>query len=269
MTDRTPASGGGTASSQEWTDRPVYEDAMKDRVVLVTGSSRGIGEATARRFAEAGAHLVINSSQSHESGEDVARSLPSAVYKRADVSKEENATGLVDAALAEFGRLDAIVNCAGWSRRVAFDDLDGADEALWRRCLGVHIMGPWYVSRAAAPALRRSDAASITNITSIAATTVSGSSLPYSVAKAGTDHLTKLLAKALAPRIRVNGVAPGFIRTPLTASLPHEYIATYEQTIPVGHGGDPRDIADACFFLATSRFTTGTVLAVDGGVRVR
>jgi ketoreductase RED2 len=269
MTEHSPASGGGTAGSSDWTDRPVYDDEMRDRVVLVTGSSRGIGEATARRFAAAGAHLVINSSQSHESGEDVASSLPSAVYKRADVSKQESARALVDTAVSKFGRLDAVVNCAGWSRRVAFDDLDGADEALWRRCLGVHVMGPWYVSRAAAPVLRESDVASITNITSIAAITVSGSSLPYSVSKAGTDHLTKLLAKALAPAIRVNGVAPGFIRTPLTASLPHEYIATYEQTIPVGHGGDPGDIAEACFFLATSRFTTGTVLAVDGGFRIR
>jgi ketoreductase RED2 len=269
MTHESPAPGGGTATFSDWTDRTVKDDEMQDRVVLVTGSSRGIGEATARRFAAAGAHLVINSSQSHESGEDVARSLPSAVYQRGDVSKPESAKALVDAAVAKFGRLDAVVNCAGWSRRVAFDDLDGADDVLWRRCLGVHVMGVWYVARAAAPALRESDVASITNITSVAASTVSGSSLPYSVSKAGTDHLTKLLAKALAPNIRVNGVAPGFIRTPLTASLPTEYIASYEQQIPVGHGGDPRDIADACFFLATSRFTTGTVLAVDGGVRVR
>jgi ketoreductase RED2 len=269
MTDNSPASGGDTAIAADWTDRPVHPEVMRDRVVLVTGSSRGIGEAIARRFAAGGAHLIINSSQSHEAGEDVAASLPSAVYQRGDVSKAADASALVATAEKTYGRLDALVNCAGWSRRVAISDLEGADEALWRRNLAVHVMGPWYVSRAAVPALRKSDSASITNITSVAAGSVSGSSLPYSVSKAGTDHLTKLLAKALAPDIRVNGVAPGFIRTPLTASMPRDYIAAYEASIPVGHGGDPEDIADACLFLATSRFTTGTVVVVDGGVRIR
>jgi NAD(P)-dependent dehydrogenase (short-subunit alcohol dehydrogenase family) len=89
------------------------------------------------------------------------------------------------------------------------------------------------------------------------------------VSKAGADHLTRLLAKALAPDVRVNAVAPGFVKTPLTASLPPDYIEAYERGIPVGHGGEPQDIAEACLFLAASRFTTGTTVAVDGGVRLR
>jgi ketoreductase RED2 len=258
----------GPVTSANWTERPVLEP-LAGRVALVTGSSRGIGEGIARCFAAAGASVVVNSSQSHEAGEDIAAALPDAIYRRADVSKVEDAAALVDAAIGAYGRLDTVVNCAGWSRRVPFEDLDAADDALWRRCMGVHVMGLWYVSRAAAPALRESDLASIVNITSVAAITATGSSLPYSVSKAGADHLTRLLAKALAPDVRVNAVAPGFIKTPLTASLPPDYIAAYERGIPVGHGGEPQDIAEACLFLAASNFATGTTVAVDGGVRLR
>jgi ketoreductase RED2 len=242
---------------------------LAGRVALVTGSSRGIGAAIARRFAAEGAAVLVNSRSSEDDGAAVAAELPEGIYRRADVSRDEEARALVAAALGEWGRLDIVVNCAGGSRLVPWDDIEGVDEALWWHCFEVHTLGVWHTSRAAAPALRESGDGAIVNVSSIGASTTTGSSIPYSVSKAGADQLTKLLARTLAPEVRVNSVAPGFVRTPLTDSFPPEYIANYEKGIPLGHGGVPDDIAAACLALARPGFATGTVFAVDGGVHVK
>src|SRR3954465_5888731 len=136
-------------------------------VVIVTGSSRGIRRAVAERFAGGGARVIVNSSRSVEAGEELAGSLAEAVYVQGDVSREEDARRLVETALERFGRLDVVVNNAGTTRRVPFSDLDGADDELWQRILSVNLMGPWYVSRAAAPALREAKGA-IVNVGSVA-----------------------------------------------------------------------------------------------------
>ncbi len=136
-------------------------------VVIVTGSSSGIGRAVAERFAGDGARVIVNSSRSVEEGELLARSLPEAVYVQGDLSREEDAKRLVATALERFGRLDVVVNNAGTTRRVPFADLDGADDEMWQRILGVNLMGPWYLSRAAVPALREAKGA-IVNVGSVA-----------------------------------------------------------------------------------------------------
>ncbi|MDX6376016.1 MAG: ketoreductase, partial [Gaiellaceae bacterium] len=154
------------------------------------------------------------------------------------------------------------------SKVVPFADLEAADDELWRSCLDVNVMGIWHVVRAAAPALRRSGNASITNVTSVAGIRPSGSSIPYAVSKAAANHLTRLLASALAPDIRVNAVAPGFIETPLTDSMPDRFRKGYEETAALGRIGHPDDIADACLFLARSTYTTGEIVVVDGGLSI-
>jgi ketoreductase RED2 len=116
---------------------------------------------------------------------------------------------------------------------------------------------------------RRSESGSVVNVTSIAGFTLTGSSIPYAVSKAAADHLTKLLARTLAPAVRVNAVAPGLVRTTLTDSFPGDYIANYEKGIPLGHGAEPDDIARACLSFARPGFATGTVLAVDGGIQLK
>ena len=121
--------------------------------------------------------MIVNSSRSVEEGEQLARSLPEAVYVQGDLSREEDARRLVTTALERFGRLDVVVNNAGTTRRVPFVDLDGADDELWRRILGVNLMGPWYLSRAAVPALRDAKGA-IVNVGSVAGIIAGGSSLP-------------------------------------------------------------------------------------------
>jgi len=232
-------------------------------VVVVTGSSSGIGRAVAERFAREGARVVVNSSRSVDEGEALARSLPEAVYVQADVSREEDARRLVETALERFGRLDAVVNNAGTTRRVAFRDLDGADDELWRRILAVNLMGPWYVSRAAVAALREAKG-SIVNVGSVSGIVAGGSSLPYAVSKAALHHLTRTLAQALAPDVRVNAVAPGLVDTPWTAGW--EANEAIVSRTPLGRAATPEDVADAVAFLARTPFATGRVVVVDGGL---
>jgi len=232
-------------------------------VVIVTGSSSGIGRAVAERFAGEGARLIVNSSRSVDAGETLAASLPEAVYVQGDVSREEDAHRLVSTALERFGRLDVVVNNAGTTRRVPFDDLDGADDELWARILAVNLMGPWYLSRAAVPALREAKG-SIVNVGSVAGIIAGGSSLPYAVSKAALHHLTRTLAQALAPDVRVNAVAPGLVDTPWTAGWD-----TNDDIVartPLGRAAAPEEIADVVVSLARTPYATGQVVAVDGGL---
>ncbi len=217
----------------------------------------------AERFAREGARVVVNSSRSVEEGEALARSLPDAVYVQADVAQEDEAKRLVATAVERFGRLDVAVNNAGTTKRVPFHDLDGADDELWQRILAVNLMGPWYVSRAATPALRTTKG-SIVNVGSVAGLIAGGSSLPYAVSKAALHHLTRTLAQALAPDVRVNAVAPGLVETPWTAGW--ESNQAIVARTPLGRAATPEDIADAIVFLARAQFATGQVLAVDGGL---
>lgn len=231
-------------------------------VVVVTGSSSGIGRAVAERFAGEGARVLVNSSRSVEEGEALTRSLPEAVYVQGDVSREDDARRLVSTALERFGRLDVVVNNAGTTRRIPFADLDAADDEVWRRILDVNLIGPWLLSRAAAPALREAKGA-IVNVGSVAGIIALGSSLPYSVSKAALHHMTRGLAQALAPDVRVNAVAPGLVDTPWTAGWEanEEILAQ----IPLGRVGTPEDVADAVVSLARTPYATGQVVVVDGG----
>jgi len=232
-------------------------------VVVVTGSSSGIGRAVAERFARDGASVVVNSSRSVDDGEALAQSLPEAVYVQADVSREGDARRLVATALDRFGRIDAVVNNAGTTKRLPFHDLEGADDELWQRILGVNLMGPWYVSRAAVPALRKAKGA-IVNVGSVSGIVAGGSSLPYAVSKAALHHLTRTLAQALAPDVRVNAVAPGLVDTPWTSGW--EANEAIVARTPLVRAATPDDVADAVAFLARTPFATGQVVVVDGGL---
>src|SRR5947199_7719662 len=141
---------------------------LDGKVAIVTGSSSGIGEAVARTFAAEGASVLVNSATSVSAGEAVASSLGDALYVQADVSDEAQARSLVAAAVERWGRLDVLVNNAGWTQVVPHGDLAAATDEIWHRIFNTNVMGTWYVSRAAVDALRADGGGSIVNVTSVA-----------------------------------------------------------------------------------------------------
>lgn len=238
-------------------------------VVLVTGSSSGIGKAVAARFAADGAQVVVNSIRSRAAGEELAAGLPDACYVQGDVSVEADAQRMVAFALERYGRLDVVVNNAGTTEFIAHSDLDAVTDEIWQRILGTNLLGPWYLSRAALPALRETHG-SIVNISSIAGLVAGGSSIPYAVSKAALNHLTRLLAGTLGPEVRVNAVAPGLIETPWAQREGWEQIRTViEARAPLGRTGEPEDVAEVVVSVARSAYMTGQVVVVDGGVSIR
>jgi ketoreductase RED2 len=237
-----------------------------DRVVLVTGSSSGIGEATARRFAAEGANVVVNSKSSVAAGEAVAASIPGATYVQADVAVEADARRLVAATLEAHGRLDVLVNNAGTTEVIAHHDLERATLEVWRRIFDVNVFGTWSVTVAAMDALRASRGA-VVNVTSVAGLRPTGSSIPYAASKAALNHLTVLLAKVVGPEVRVNAVAPGLVDTPWTQDW-DEIRAAVAAIAPLRRSGQPDDVADLVYALACSPYVTGQVVAVDGGLTI-
>ncbi|MFC9797068.1 SDR family NAD(P)-dependent oxidoreductase [Streptomyces sp. NPDC057695] len=237
-----------------------------DRVALVTGSSSGIGAAVARRLAEAGYRVVVNSARSVEAGERLAAELPGAVYLQADVSDEAQATALVERAVETLGRLDLLVNCAGTTRFIPHDDLEAASPEVWRHLYDVNVIGVWQTVTAAVPHLRKTRGA-VVNVSSQAGVRPGGSSIPYAVSKAAVNHLTRLLAKTLGPDIRVNAVAPGLIDTPWFDGVDGADAAKahVSEVVPLRRVGRAEDIAGAVHDLAHSSYITGEVLLVDGG----
>jgi ketoreductase RED2 len=234
------------------------------RVAIITGSSSGIGEETARRLSALGATVVVNSSSSVEAGEKVAASLPDAVYVRADISDAGDCEALVAAALERFGRLDVLVNNAGVTEVIPHEDLDAVTDEVFRRILDVNVMGTWRLTRLAMPHLKADGGGAVVNVSSIAGIRPLGSSIPYGVSKAALNHMTTMLAKVTGPEVTVNAVAPGLIRTPWTEDWPHHQFVP--DLAPAGRSGEPEDVASVVVDLAASGYVTGQVVVIDGGL---
>ncbi|MFF2808294.1 SDR family NAD(P)-dependent oxidoreductase [Streptomyces sp. NPDC058000] len=240
----------------------------EERVALVTGSSSGIGAAVARRMADAGLRVVVNSASSARTGAALAAELPDALYVQGDIADPADAQRLVDTAIEKFGRLDILVNNAGRTRFIPLDDLAAADGAVWRDILDVNVIGTWQVTTAAVPHLKATGAGSIVNISSVSGSRAMGSSIPYAVSKAAVDHMTRLLAATLGPDIRVNAVAPGLVDTPWYDEAPEVWEGSQEWITahtPQRRVGTPEDVAEAVYALAHAAYTTGEVVRVDGG----
>ena len=239
---------------------------LEGRVAIVTGSTSGIGEATARRLVALGAMVMVNSSSSVEAGNDLVAELGTATrYHRADVSSEEECIGLVDATVEAFGGLDILVNNAGYTRVIPHNDLDAVTEEVFRRIIDVNVFGTWYLSRAAVPSLKAGGDGNIVNITSIAGLTAGGSSIPYAVSKAALNHLTRLMANVLGPEIRVNAVAPGLVETRWTETWDAVHAAVAQRS-PLGRSATADDCAEAVLGILRARYQTGDVVVVDGGL---
>ena len=237
---------------------------MAERVVLVTGSTSGIGEATALRFAKDGDHVVFNSVRSVEAGERLAGATPNSIYVQGDVAKSEDCTRLVAAVLEHYGRLDVLINNAGTTKVIPHADLQAASLDVWREIFEVNVFGTWSLCVAAMDALRASHGA-IVNVSSLAGVRETGSSIPYAASKAAVNHMTALLAKVVGPEVRVNAVAPGLIDTPWTEDW--ETVRGYVRAVaPLKRSGTPEDVANVIVALASSAYVTGQVVVVDGGL---
>lgn len=237
---------------------------MSDRVVLVTGSTSGIGEATARRFAELGDTVVFNSARSVDAGERLAASTPGSSYVRADIAVDGEAERLVREVLEHCGRLDVLVNNAGTTKVIAHHDLAAASIDVWREIFEVNVFGTWQLCVAAMDALRATKG-SIVNVSSLAGVRPTGSSIPYAASKAAMNHLTLLLAKVVGPEVRVNAVAPGLIDTPWTKDW--DAVRGFVSTVaPLKRSGTPDEIADVIIALASSQYVTGQIVVADGGL---
>ncbi|HXF82173.1 MAG TPA: glucose 1-dehydrogenase [bacterium] len=237
------------------------------KVVLVTGGGRGIGRAIAAAFAQEGAAVALAYRERAAEAEGVAHALRRAGRRamavRANIALAGEARGLVEQVLAAWGRLDVLVNNAGVLRRSALSEVTLKE---WQEVLDVNLTGAMLCAQAAGPALREQQG-NIINVASIRGL-IGGSSVAYAASKGGLVALTRTLARTLAPRVRVNAVAPAYVDTELNAHLTIEQRARIAGQIPLGRFAEPEEIARAVLFLASPRasYITGQVLIADGGL---
>ena len=248
------------------------------KVAVITGSSRGVGRAVALRLARQGCRIVLNFRSSREEAESVLKELqkndtPSLMIQ-ADVSKESDCLALIQQTVDQFGGLDILVNNAATTDFLRFADLSLLTEAHWDRVLQTNVKGPFYCSRAAEPWLKKSkNGGEIINITSVAGLIGNGSSMAYCASKAALINMTVSLARILAPQVRVNSVAPGFIADDWTQQgLKERYEDTkegHESKAVLGKVCHPDDVAAAVVSLITgSDLITGQNLVCDGGATI-
>lgn len=251
---------------------------LEGRAAIVTGGGTGVGRAVTLALAERGCAVAVNYSRSKDGAEETAALARERGVKgialQADVSDDTACRRLVDGAGEELGRLDVLVQSAGTTSIIPHEKLDDVRDEDWDRILAVNLKGPFQCVRAARGALEASGGGEIVNVSSVAGIVGTGSSIPYCASKAALNMLTVTLARALAPRIRVNAVAPGFItgRWWSEAVPPKVYEAIKAGAAgrsPLGAVCEPEDVSDAILSILTgSDLVTGQVLVVDGGMTI-
>lgn len=243
---------------------------LKGTVALVTGCTGGLGQRICRALAEQGAHIAGVYQQSRGPAEALAAEWsalgPRSLAFQADVTDPAEIARLVEQVLAEFGRIDILVNNAAYNEWVPFKDLDGLTLELWERILRTNTTGPLLCVKAVAPAMRRQGQGRIVNVGSVAGLHPIGSSIAYAVSKAALTHLTRCLAVALGPEVAVNAVAPGSLKgTRMTAKLDPEYVERGRKLAALQRLVECDDVAAQVVAFCRSDSTTGQVLVVDAG----
>lgn len=238
------------------------------KTVIVTGSTRGIGHAIACAFLEEGASVMITGTG--ESVNDTVEELKKKGYKvegyTGDLSVPSNAQGLIDKTVECFGGVDVLVNNAGITRDRLLIRMEEED---WDRVISVNLKSTFLCTKAAARIMMKKRKGTIINISSIAGVMGNAGQANYAASKAGIIGFTKSVAREFASRgITCNAIAPGFIETRMTGSLPEEIKENYLKSIPAGRFGTPSEVADLAVFLASdkARYITGQVINIDGGL---
>ncbi|ADL42666.1 3-oxoacyl-(acyl-carrier-protein) reductase [Caldicellulosiruptor obsidiansis OB47] len=245
-------------------------ELLKDKVALITGASRGIGRAIALKFAQNGANVIINYSSSQSQAENLKEEIEKigtkAMIIKCDVSNSDEVNQMFSQIEKEFGRLDILVNNAGITKdglilRMNEEDFD--------KVIAINLKGAFLCAKAAAKMMVKQRFGNIINISSVVGITGNIGQANYAASKAGIIGLTKSLAKELASRnIRVNAIAPGFIKTDMTEVLSDKVKETMLSSIPLGRFGEADEVANVALFLASSlsSYITGQVIVVDGGM---
>jgi len=246
---------------------PLFD--FTGKVALVTGGSRGLGREIVLAYARHGADVVI-ASRKADACEALAREVRDETGREAlgvgcHVGRWEECDALVAAAWERFGRIDVLVNNAGMSP--LYESLERISEELYDKVLNVNLRGPFRLSALAGTRMAEGEGGSIINVSSIAAVAPSTIEIPYAAAKAGLNNLTLSLARALAPKVRVNCIMPGPFMTDIPNAWPEQTKAGLSRIVPLGRGGRPDEVVAAALYFAGdgSSFTTGAVLKIDGG----
>lgn len=251
--------------------------SSQNQVAIITGGGTGVGRETALALAHLGYHVLVTYSRSQTEAETTAREISALGVRglafQADVADDAACRAMVALAVKELGRIDVLVNCAGTTDFIPFHDLEAVTDEAWQRLYQVNVVGAFHCARAVRQAMLTVGGGMIVNVSSVAAQLAQGSSIPYCCTKAALDNLTVSLARTLAPQIRVNGVAPGFIEGRWTqGGLGAKYEGVkqaYEKTLPLGRVCQPKDIADGIVSLITgSKLVTGQTLTVDAGMMI-
>jgi 3-oxoacyl-[acyl-carrier protein] reductase len=247
---------------------------LQGKVAIVTGSSSGVGAATAKLLASKGCHVTVNYASSADAAKAVAAECESfgvgALVCQANVAEDSDCRKLVDETLAKFGRLDALVNNAGTTKFVPHHKLDGLEKDDFFDIYGVNVVGPYQMVRAAEQALRGSGAASVVNVASIAGVRGIGSSIAYAASKGALLTMTKSLARVMGPEIRVNAVCPGFIQGEwLEKGMGdnyHKFKNSLEAVTPLKLTCTAETVADSIVaFIEGHSVVTGQHIILDGG----
>lgn len=259
--------------------RTLHGTELQGKVAVVTGGSGGLGAAICQRLAQAGACVVVGYNSSQQPAEELAeqlsvlptheREVPHCALA-APVTDSSAMAGLAEKVNARYGRCDILVNCAGTTRYCAHDDLDSLDDELIDRILATNVRGPFAGVRAFKTLLQQSaeqgGTGLVVNISSIAAMTAMGSNVVYCASKAAVDNMTKSLARALAPEIRVVSVSPGLADTDFVKQMDQGWRDEQCERTPLRRLADPEEVADAVIAAsAYLTFTTGAIIPVDGG----
>lgn len=239
-----------------------------NKTVLVTGGAGGIGSAICKKFAEAGYAVIITYNGNLEKAEKLCNSLVGEGHSvfHAPVNDAKRLSELADFVESKYGKLDVLVNNAGITTPVAHDDLDGLTDEWIDRIFETNVRGTFAMIRACKALLLKSKEALVVNISSVAAISGVGSNVAYCASKAAIDSITRSLARALAPKIRVVSVSPGWVLGEYTKNIDPQYLQTQIDKTPLGRLAGAEDVANTVFVLTTHlTFTTGSIIPVDGG----